>query len=260
MLTTLTPAALAELSDLFRMSRRKLAEIYREYSHGLTPEEIAEMKGYADPRKVNECLSALRVLFGRQALSKRGDGRQLVLSEAEHWLKADVILSDELQSHFNKLLHTGKRTNQRISDKYSPPEPVLEKIKPRKRRPNGSDGRQAGIYILTRKEFLDSHENGGPLLIKIGYSDTVWERIGNAQTWDPEPIALLRVYLVENPKEIEMKFHVVLDTLGQRHDAGGGVEWFATNLQLIDSIAATLNLRDCSVDEEGTDTVELWQS
>lgn len=260
MLTSLTPGALSELSDLLRTSRRRLAEVYRDHSHGLTAEEIAESKGHDDPRRILECLSALRIIFGRQALPKRGDGRQMAISEADHWLNADVILSPELQDHLNKILVLGKRTNQRNKRVYTPPEPVLESIKPRKRRPNGADGRQAGIYVLTRHEFWKDFENGGPLLIKIGYSETVWERIQSAQTWDPEPVKLLRVYLVDNPKIIETKFHVVLDTLGQRHNAGGGIEWFSTNLELIDSIASTLNLRDCSGDQEGTDTIELWEN
>jgi len=260
MMTTLTPAALAELGELLKLSRRKLAEIYREYSHGMTAEEIAESRGYPDPRRVLDYLSALRILFGRQPLPKRGEGRQIVIAEADHWLNADVLLSDELVQHFNKILFEAKRTNQRAATGYVPPEPVSERVKPRRKRPNGADGRQAGIYVLTRKEFFEKASDDGRFLLKIGYSDTVWERIASAQTWDPEPLLLLRVYLVENPKEVETKFHIVLDTLNQRVEAGGGVEWFDTKMTLIDSIAESLDLRDCSRDLEATDTIELWEN
>jgi len=244
----LTASALNELTALLRDSRRHLGEIYRSYSHGLSPSEIAEEKGLSDPRKIEDSMNALLVLFGRKPLPKRAAGRQKALSEAEYWLNSNTVISQELEEHFNKLLFLGKRTNTR---KHYEPEPVLERIIP-KRRPDGSDGRQAGVYILTRREYLADFEAGRSkkLLIKLGYSDSVWERIGSAQTWDPEPLAILRVYLVENPKPVEVKFHVILDTLDQQYKLGGGTEWFATDLSLIDSIAKALELKDCSQDEE----------
>lgn len=258
--TTLTPGALAEISDLLRTSRRKIAEIYREHSHGLSAEEIASGRGDRDPRGVLEALSALRVIFGRQALPKRGEGRQLAIAEADYWVNADVLISDELREHFNKLLYTAKRTNQRSTATYSPPEPVLESLPKRKKRGKFADGRQPGVYILTRRSYVNNPGEDGSLLVKVGYSETVWERIESAQTWDPEPIALLRVYLTDKPKEVEAKIHIVLDTLNLRHDGGGGSEWFRATLELIDAIAASMNLRDCSRDLEGTDTIELWES
>lgn len=244
----LTSAALNELTELLRHSRRQLGEIYREYSHGLSAEEIAEEKGYSDPRKIEDSMAALMILFGRKPLPKRGLGRQKALNESEHWLNSNTAISSELEDHFNSLLFKGKRTNKR---KGYEPEPVLNRVIP-KRRPNGSDGRQAGIYVLTRREYLSDFESGRAkrLLLKIGYSDSVWERIASAQTWDPEPLALLRVYLTEEPKILETKFHVVLDTLDQQYKLGGGIEWFATDLKLIDAIADALQLRDCSQDEE----------
>lgn len=259
MATTLTPGALAEISDLLRTSRRKIAEIYREHSHGLSAEEIANGRGDKDPRKVLDALSALRVIFGRDSLPKRGEGRQLAIAEAQYWVNADVLLSDELRSHFNKILYVAKRTNTRNVDSYTPPEPVLENLPIRKKRGKFADGRQPGVYILTRKSYAENPLEDGSLLVKIGYSETVWERVENAQTWDPEPIALLRVYLTERPKEIEAKFHIVLDTLNLRHDGGGGSEWFTAKLELLDAIAATLSLRDCAADLQGTDTIELWE-
>ncbi len=244
----LTASALNELTTLLTNSRRHLGEIYRSYSHGLTAAEIAEEKGLADPRKIEDSMNALLVLFGRKPLPKRAAGRQKALSEAEHWLNSNTAISQELEEHFNKILFLGKRTNTR---KTYAPEPVIERIIP-KRRPNGADGREAGVYILTRREYLADFEAGRSkkLLVKLGYSDSVWERISSAQTWDPEPLAILRVYLVENPKPVEVKFHVVLDTLNQQYKLGGGSEWFATELPLIDAIAKALELKDCSEDEE----------
>lgn len=248
MSSTLTASAMDELADLLKLSRRSVAEIYREYRLGSTSSEMAEARGHDDPRKVEETLAALRILFGRQPLPKKGDGRQLAINEAAHWLNADVELSEELQEHLNKILVLAKRTNLRTKE-YEPPEPVINREGPRKRRPNGADGRQAGVYVITRKAYFDERVGQPKMLLKIGYSDSVWERIASAQTWDPEPLEILRVFLVENPKPVELKFHVILDALEQQYQAGGGVEWFDTSLDLIDAIADSLSLRDCSKDE-----------
>lgn len=248
MYSRLTAAALNELTGLLRHSRRNLGEIYRAYSVGMKPNEIAEEKGYSDPRRVEDSMSALLILFGRKSLPKRGNGRAKALAEADYWLNSNTALSTELEEHFNSLLFQGKRSNTR---KVPTPEPVLDRVIP-KRRPNGADGRQAGIYVLTRQEYLAEYNAGRSkrLVMKIGYSESVWERIQSAQTWDPEPLALLRVFLTDEPKFLETKFHVVLDTLDQQHKLGGGIEWFATSLNLIDAIAEALELRDCSKDEE----------
>lgn len=243
----LSPSTLNEISELLKNSRRSLGDIYRYYSHGLSASEIAEEKGFSDPRKIEDSLEALRILFGRKELPKRGSGRQKALSEAESFLQSNTILSPELVEHFNRILLLGKRTNTR---KTAPSEPVFERVLPN-RRPDGADGRQAGVYLLTRQEYLIDFESGKSkkLLVKLGYSESIWERIASAQTWDPEPLVLLRVYLTENPKPIETKFHVVLDTLNQQYKIGGGSEWFATDLLLVDSIANALGLSDCSTEE-----------
>lgn len=248
MSSTLTASAMDELADLLKLSRRNIAEIYREYRLGSQASEIAEARGHDDPRKIEDTLAALRILFGRQPLPKKGDGRQLAINESAHWLNSDVALSEELHEHLNKILIVAKRTNLRTKE-YEPPSPVSHREGPRKRRPNGADGRQAGVYVITRKAYLQERIGQPKMLIKIGYSDSVWERIDSAQTWDPEPLEILRVFLVENPKPVEMKFHIILDALNQQYQAGGGIEWFDTSMELIDSIAATLGLRDCSKDE-----------
>lgn len=248
MYSRLTASALNELTNLLRHSRRNLGDIYRSYSVGMKPHEISEEKGYSDPRRVDDSMAALMILFGRKQLPKRGSGRAKALSEAEYWLNSNSALSQELEDHLNAILFQGKRTNTR---KVAAPEPVLERTIPKRRR-NGADGRQAGIYVLTRQEYLADFNAGRAkrLVMKIGYSDSVWERISSAQTWDPEPLALLRVFLTDEPKILETKFHIVLDTLDQQYKLGGGIEWFATDLKLIDAIAEALSLRDCSKDEE----------
>lgn len=247
MSSTLTASAMDELADLLKLSRRSIAEIYREYRLGSTASEIAESRGHPDPRRVEENLSALRILFGRQSLPKKGEGRQLAINESSHWLDSDVALSEELQDHLNKILILAKRTNIRTKD-YSVPEPALRREGPGKRRPNGADGRQAGVYVITRQAFFDEGKDRPSMLLKVGYSDSVWERIDSAQTWFPDSVVILRVFPADEPKPIEMKFQIVLDALGLNVRENGGTEWFDTSLELIDSIASALNLKDCSKD------------
>lgn len=245
--STLTASAMDELADLFKLSRRTVAEVYREYRLGSNASEIAEARGYSDPRRIDDVLSSLRILFGRQSLPKRGEGRQLAINEASHWLNADVALSEELQEHLNRILLLAKRTNARTKE-YEPPAPVLQRAEPKKRRPNGADGHQSGVYVITRKAYADEAGETDPILFKIGYSNSVWERIDSAQTWFHDEVVILRVYLVEDPKPMELKFQVILDLLELNVQENGGTEWFKADLQLIDSIASTLKLRDCSKD------------
>lgn len=241
-----------ELADLMKLDRRQIASVYREYSLGSRAEEIAESQGHDDPRRVEEMISGLRILFGRQALPKKSGGRQTAVNEASHWLNAEVELSDELQDHLNRILVLAKRTNLRAKGYESPP-PVLERSGPRKRRPNGADGRMAGVYVITRQEYFDQAQDSSKMMMKIGYSDTVWERIDSARTWFPDPLVTLRVFLADDPKPIEARFHIVLDALGLNIKANGGVEWFEASLDLIDAIADSLGLRDCSKDTEPVD-------
>lgn len=247
MSSTLTASAMDELADLLKLSRRNIAEVYREYRLGSTSSEIAEARGNPDPRKAEEMLSALRILFGRQSLPKRGEGRQLAINESSHWLNSDVMLSDELQDHLNKILVLAKRTNLRVTN-YDAPEPILNREGPRKRRPDGADGRQAGVYVITSQAYIDEGNIDGSLMFKVGYSDSVWERIDSSRAWFYDEVVILRVFPVENPKPVELKFHIVLDALGLNVSENGGTEWFKASLELVDSIAAALNLRDCSKD------------
>lgn len=247
MSSTLTALAMDELADLLKLSRRKLADIYREYRLGSNASEIAHARGLDDPRAIEETLSALRILFGRQSLPKRAGGRQQALNEAEYWLNSEIELSDELYEHFYRLLVLGKRTNQRQLS-YEAPTPPKERAITRKRRKDGADGRQAGIYVITRKDYLDNPDEQGRILLKIGYSHSVWERIDSAQTWFPEPLEILRVYLHEDPQPIEKRFHIALDAFDLGVKEGGGIEWFNASLELIDSLANAVNLRDCSKD------------
>lgn len=243
--TTLTPAAIKELEQLLWNSRRSLSEVYREWRTGASIEEMAIARNHADLKQIKDTMSALRVLFGREQLPNRGKGRQQAIYEAQFWLNSDLYLSAELIEHFEKILVRAEKTNTRRHDRYEPPIVPKRSVYTQAREVQKLEGDVSGIYVISKKSFVELHEAlGRPLLVKIGWSTNVWDRITNAQTWDPDPIEVMRVYPCENPNFIEGKIHIVLDTLGCREDSGGGKEWFNVSMELIDSIAKTLNLED----------------
>jgi hypothetical protein len=245
--TTLTEAAVKEMEELLKFSRRSLSSFYRSYSSGLTLEEIARSRGALDLRKVKEELNALRVLFGREPLPKRGAGRQQAIYEAEYWLHSDRFLSEEVTEHFEKLLKLAEKTNTRRKDSYEAPLPP--KTYSMKDRPRGEQDYPA-VYILTSQRFLEQTSESGTTM-KIGWSQKVWDRVASAQTWDPEPVKLLRLFPCIDPQLMEAKFHIVLDTLSLGIGEGGGKEWFHARLELIDEVARGLELYDAASPEEG---------
>lgn len=238
--STLTDDAIRELSELLKTSRRSLSDFYRQYNSRLSIEDIARSNGHADLKKVRSQFSALQIIFGREKLPKRGGGRQQAIYEAEFWLKSNEMLSDELIEHFETILKLAEKTNTRRSDIYSPPTPPKHfTLKDRPR-----EGDFSGVYALTT-QANQRNSDGKTIRIKIGWSHMIWDRISSAQTWDPEPLIILRVFPCINPNIVESKMHIVLDTLGLGVKEGGGIEWFDVPLELIDSVAAALQLEDC---------------
>lgn len=233
--TTLTPPALKELEEILKTSRRNLSDIYRENRFSATVEEIAIAKAKS-VKEIKDSLSALRVLFGHKPLPKQGHGRQQALNEAHSILTSPQNISQELEDHLGNLLVKGEKTNRRQAPYASPRAP--------QQRPKASKfTEESGIYVVTQSSYLRLAEaTGEPLLVKIGWSHSIHERIGNFQTWDPEPVQTLRIFPCKDPNFVEAKIHICLDTLGFNHTAGGGREWFTAPLELIDAIASSLGL------------------
>lgn len=244
MTTILTDPALKELETLLEGSRRDLAAVYREWRAGLTPQDMATSRGHHDLKKVKSNLASLRILFGREELPKVGKGRQGALYEAHFWLNSDEILSPELTRHFEKLLFKGEKTNTRRSDMYEPLHAPENRSVYEQARDNTREGDVSGVYVLSRKLLVEEHKVlGKDLIVKLGWSHNVWDRLSNAQTWDHEKLEVLRVYSCKSPNFYEARFHIVLDTLGLSLKSDGGKEWFTVkNLNIIDSIAESLEL------------------
>ncbi len=244
MASTLSTEALNELAELMKLKRSGLSEIYREYRLSSSAEEIASARGDSDPRRVEDSLHALRVLFGRSPLPKRGNGRQAALTEARRILESDIQMSVELSEHLTKILYKGKRTNTRKAYEVEVPVPQEAK-KPRK---NGAEGRQAGVYAIARQDAYDKAiATGSPMSVKIGYSHNVWDRLANAQTWFDCPVKILKVWLTEEPKKIETRLQIALDALELTNE-GGGTEWFLLRESMLQAIEEALELRDVAHD------------
>jgi len=243
--TVLTPDALSELRELLWNGRRFISEIYRESTAQLSEVEIAASHGFDDPRKVIEALEALKILFGRKSLPKSGNGRQSAINEANSWLNSNLALSTELEEHFREILIKANRTNQRKMEGYDPPLPPKHRNVYSESYAKDKEGDESAIYVITRQTFKEIAElKNEPMILKIGWSNKVWDRIANAQTWDPDPVVVLRIFPCRNPNTIEAKIHICLDTLGLSYEKGGGREWFKTELSLIDEIADSLGLKN----------------
>jgi hypothetical protein len=247
MATNLTPSALQELDELMWSSRRKISSVYRYWKMGHAREEIAQELSESNLSKIDDSTSTLKILFGRKSLPTKGSGRQDAIYEADFWLKSNLHLSAELEDHFRQLLSQAGRTNLRAN--Y---------VTPDYRQGRYVSHEQGGVYIVSRKSFVELHRvTQKPLVLKLGWSINVWDRLAGAQTWDPDPLEILRIFPCHNPNIVEAKFHICLDTLNLGYGTpGGGREWFSTNLSLIDNIAQSLNLSNTIDSEDLTD----WHS
>jgi hypothetical protein len=232
--TLLTPSAIGELEELLWNSRREVSEIYREWKSGLTIQAMAEARNHSDLKKVKNLVHSLKILFGREMLPVRGRGRQQAIYEAAFFLNSDFYLSPELTEHLEKILLKAEKTNVRRNSNYEPPEIPKRSIYTQARS-SAVEGDFSAVYVIGSEESE---------LVKIGWSNNVWDRITNAQTWSPEPIKALRIFPCKNPNLYEAKLHIILDTLKLRVDHGGGKEWFVAPLTLIDEIAKALGLEN----------------
>lgn len=103
------------------------------------------------------------------------------------------------------------------------------------------------MYVYSYPQYLlaEAFDSENKTLLKIGASGNVDKRMDrqSRQTEVPEDLIALRVFLIDDPFDIEEHFHNILIAAGQHHKTtAGGVEWFRTNLATIDAIAAALQL------------------
>lgn len=106
-----------------------------------------------------------------------------------------------------------------------------------------------GVYVYTLPTFYRTTQKTDPdrYWFKVGKTDRPTRvRLGEHQraTGLPEDSWLLRVYRLEamTPHELEQEFHKMLKAAGHARATGkySGHEWFATNLEFLDTIAGIL--------------------
>jgi len=108
-----------------------------------------------------------------------------------------------------------------------------------------------GVYVYTFPTYFRAVQKTDPerFLYKIGKTDrfsSVRIREQQRATNMPEDPWTLRVYrsTTLTPDELEARFHEILDAAGHGRATGrrSGREWFYTNLEFLDGIAALLGL------------------
>lgn len=108
-----------------------------------------------------------------------------------------------------------------------------------------------GVYVYTFPTYFRTVQKIDPerILLKVGKTDRFSSlRIREQQraTNMPEDPWTLRVYRSHEltPDELEHRFHMMLDAAGHGRADGrrAGREWFYTNLEFLDAVAALLGL------------------
>jgi hypothetical protein len=106
-----------------------------------------------------------------------------------------------------------------------------------------------GVYVYTLPSFYRTVQKTDPerFWFKVGKTDRVaGVRIGEQMraTGLPEDPWIARVYrhIAKTPKDLESEFHRLLMSAGhsRANSKHSGRDWYATNLEFLDAIAATL--------------------
>jgi hypothetical protein len=106
-----------------------------------------------------------------------------------------------------------------------------------------------GVYVYTLPSFYRTVQKTDPerFWFKVGKTDRVaGVRIGEQTraTGLPEDPWIARVYrhIAKTPKDLESEFHRLLMAAGhsRANSKHSGRDWYATNLEFLDAIAATL--------------------
>ena len=198
---------------------------------GLTPDAIANNLGHKNSIAATNYAHSVRVLLGQASIHPHRGDSQPAYHAAKRFLKGPLL--PESRVYLNGVVadYDPDKTAPHIGP-HNWPEALAV----------------SGVYAYSYPHYIRNaySPSDGRTLIKVGYSTAVGKRLEyqSEQTGVPEDLQLLRVYETDQPKEIEEKFHATLNSLGHNFEnATGGNEWFLTNTQTLDAIAAALGLR-----------------
>ena len=236
-----------EISQALRSNEGNLGIAFRLFESGITsPTEVANQGGIANsgysgnlirsirsildgdiPRSPSIAAATGRTIGGLIRVNKFTPDAKLYLQDLRSELDEYAYNSDAIEVE-NSLL--GSESDSLINE--------VETV--------------GGVYVYTFPTYLRVPAKLDPerFWLKIGMTERVVDmRIADQtrSTAMPEDPFVLRVYRSDQltNTELEKMFHKMLQAAGHyrteaRH---GGKEWYATNLEFLDQIAETLNLR-----------------
>ncbi|MCL1899516.1 MAG: GIY-YIG nuclease family protein [Promicromonosporaceae bacterium] len=115
------------------------------------------------------------------------------------------------------------------------------------------DMTRPGIYAFSYGWYLEHPDDHDRYLVKVGRAGNVRNRLAEhragAKTHLPEPLALLRVYFVDDVSRVEAlekSFHNLLTHAGHKNPRFRakvvGTEWFATTAEFLDAVAEAVGI------------------
>lgn len=244
-----------ELDKLLKKRTDFIGQIYPYYKRNHDSNKIARKIGHKSPTTITVFTTTLDYLFKKKPLDYR---MWKSIEQLEYRLKEWIAQthSAELTQYFQELAdECAKRGEKSVF--YSPEETLPHSIQNHSSKPieeaqksipyKPALEKQPGVYVYSYPQYLlaEAFDNENKTLLKIGASGNVDRRVErqSRQTEVPEDLKTLRIYLTENPFDIEKHFHNILIASGQHHKStAGGIEWFRTNLATVDAIAEALGL------------------
>jgi len=246
-----------EVQQFISGDDRRLGDVFRLTRDGLSPEQIADHLNvstsgfvYSYRRVINAALDG-KTSNAPSVQAKVASALRSLIARGRDQLSLEAL--QLLQRNLNAIERAAELSEQDVASELVEPGEdssgdVLQRL-------SGVSGIYAFSYGWYLESPVDPEQQN--TLIKVGQSDDVGGRIrayaSGVRTHMPEPLALIRVYSTgdRNAQEVESHFHKLLSTarhtnprrtrLSRRSEVGR--EWFLTNEDFLDAIAATMGLR-----------------
>jgi hypothetical protein len=236
-----------ELAALLLEDPRQLGQVYRQMEDGVTsPKDIVAAGAAANTGAVSNLKQVIAALLDHTIPESAVVARQAAAS-IRWFLTAE--LSEPARGYLTALraeLDAKARSAGALARD-------ADEVKQTDRALTQRAEDLSGVYVYSFLHYLQHplDPETGRCWLKIGSTTKgVWKRVVDQarQTSMPEDPRLLRIYhsATLDPAAIEERFHRVLDSAGPERSAArhskAGVEWFATTLELLDTLAAAIGL------------------
>jgi hypothetical protein len=248
------PELLAELEQALLANEGRLGEVYRLTKSGVgSNKEIVEAGGAANPGAANNLRATIRAILDEKL--PKGPSLALQIGRSIGGLLRDnPALSEDARTYLEDL-RTRLEVLASDPDAIESETRVLEKGSEALER---SLEKLPGVYIYTLPSFRRVLQKIDPdrSWFKVGETTkTAGKRVADiaVRTGLPENPWIARVYRHAEltPRALEKKFHDLLAAAGHNQAPGrhAGEDWYATNLEFLDAIAAALGCETSKNDE-----------